>query len=75
MRVMMTVAGALVTLLVASHTVYADPGNGNGWGQGTGGGRGHNAPAPLLAAGIPAFVALGGGVAANRLWKKLARRS
>jgi hypothetical protein len=33
------------------------------------------APAPLLAAGIPAFLALGGGVTAHRLWRKFVRRS
>jgi len=36
---------------------------------------GHPAPAPLLAAGAPAFVALGGGVAVRRLWQKFGRRS
>lgn len=35
----------------------------------------HPAPAPLLAAGIPAFAALGGGAAAYRLWRKFGRRS
>jgi hypothetical protein len=35
----------------------------------------HAAPAPLLAAGIPAFAALGGGALAYRLWRKLGRRS
>ena len=33
------------------------------------------APAPLLAAGIPAFIALGGGVTARQMWRKFARRS
>ena len=35
----------------------------------------HSAPAPLLAAGIPAFVALGGGVAGRQLWRRFVRRS
>ena len=34
----------------------------------------HAAPAPLLAAGIPAFVALGGVVAFGKLRRKLSRR-
>jgi hypothetical protein len=34
----------------------------------------HAAPAPLLAAGIPAFAALGGGVAVRQLWRRFARR-
>jgi hypothetical protein len=33
----------------------------------------HPAPAPLLAAGIPAFAALGGGVAVRQLWRKFTR--
>jgi hypothetical protein len=33
----------------------------------------HPAPAPLLAAGIPAFVALGGGLTARKLWRKFRR--
>ncbi len=36
---------------------------------------GHAAPAPLLAAGIPAFAALGGGTIVHWLWRKFARRS
>lgn len=39
-----------------------------------GGGGSHPAPAPLLAAGIPAFAAAGGGVAVSRLCRKLRRR-
>lgn len=39
-----------------------------------GGGRGHPAPAPLLAAGIPAFVAVGGGVVMSRLYRKIRKR-
>jgi hypothetical protein len=41
---------------------------------GGGGGGGHPAPAPLLAAGIPAFVVIGGGLLASRLYKKFRRR-
>jgi len=64
------VAVVAVVLLMASHGAHATtlpcPTIGCG---------GHPAPAPLLAAGIPAFVALGGGVAARRLWQKFGRRS
>ena len=35
----------------------------------------HPAPAPLLAAGIPAFAALGGGVAVTRIVRRFRRRS
>jgi hypothetical protein len=38
------------------------------------GGGGHPAPAPLLAAGVPAFTAVGGGVLVSRLYRKLRRR-
>ena len=59
---------ASAALLAAPHRAGADPGNGNGIGQGIGGGRGHrSAPAPLLAAGIPAFLAIGGAAAFRRL--------
>jgi hypothetical protein len=76
-RLLTVAAGAIVVLSLASYGAHADPGNGNGWGQGVGGGQGHNnaAPAPLLAAGIPAFMLLGGGVAGRRLWRRFARRS
>jgi len=33
----------------------------------------HGAPAPLLAAGIPAFVALGGGAVFTRLLRRMRR--
>jgi len=57
---------ASATVLAAPHRAGADPGNGIG--QGIGGGRGHkSAPAPLLAAGIPAFLAIGGAAAIRRL--------
>ncbi len=39
-----------------------------------GGGHGHGAPAPLLAAGIPAFLALGGGAAMARLVRRRGKR-
>ncbi len=46
----------------------ADPGHGLGFGQGIGGGRDHRgAPAPLLAAGVPAFAAIGAAAALRRL--------
>ncbi len=38
-------------------------------------GGGNPAPAPLLAAGIPAFGALGGGVFFTRLYRKFKRRA
>jgi hypothetical protein len=34
----------------------------------------HPSPAPLFAAGIPAFLALGGGIAVQRLWRRFGRR-
>jgi hypothetical protein len=40
---------------------WAGDGFGGGWGGGFGGGHQHGAPAPLLAAGLPAFAAFGGG--------------
>jgi hypothetical protein len=42
---------------------------------GGGGGGGHPAPAPLLAAGVPAFIAIGGGLLAAKLYKKFRRRA
>jgi hypothetical protein len=39
------------------------------------GGGGHPAPAPLLAAGIPAFTALGGGVLVARVIRKFRARA
>lgn len=63
------VAVVAVVFLMTSHGAHATP-------CATAVGCGGNpAPAPLLAAGIPAFVALGGGVAARRLWQKFGRRS
>ncbi len=50
---------------------------GHGWQGGGwhGGGDDHHpAPAPLLAAGIPAFTALGGGILVARLRKRMKRR-
>jgi len=70
---MATVAGAALVILMASHGARAVPCL-SVVGLGCGGGH-HPAPAPLLAAGIPAFVALGGGVAVRRLWQKFGRRS
>jgi hypothetical protein len=37
--------------------------------------HGGGAPAPLLAAGIPAFVALGGGAAITRLVRRFRKRT
>ena len=57
---------ASAAMLSAPHAAGAA--RGNGIGQGIGGGRGnHGAPAPLLAAGIPAFVAIGGAIVFRRL--------
>lgn len=39
-----------------------------------GGGGTHPAPAPLLAAGIPAFTAVGGGLVVSRLYRRLRGR-
>jgi len=36
---------------------------------------GHPAPAPLLAAGLPAFAALGGGLFVSRLFRRRAAQS
>jgi hypothetical protein len=70
-------AVALVTLVVGGHVAFASDSSdieiclpflgciGLG-----GSGGGHPAPAPLLAAGIPAFTALGGGVLASRLFRR-----
>jgi hypothetical protein len=44
-------------------------------GGGHGGGGGNPAPAPLLAAGIPAFTALGGGVLVSRAMRKFKSRA
>jgi hypothetical protein len=57
---MTTIAWAAVLTLLATAGAYASP---------------VPAPAPLLAAGIPAFAAFGGGLAVRKLWRKLARRS
>jgi hypothetical protein len=65
---------ALGVVLVAAHAAFAgevcfpvlgcfDIGGG-------GGGGGNPAPAPFLAAGIPAFTALGGGVLISKLFRK-----
>jgi hypothetical protein len=68
---------AMAIVVVGAHAAFAG-GGGNNWlcqlfpflcgGQGQGGGN--PAPAPLLAAGIPAFVALGGGALVTRLFRK-----
>ena len=67
---------AAFTLLVGAQAAQANPGGGVDWGGGDGGGRGHTvaAPAPLLAAGIPAFAALGGFVAIGKLRRKFTRQ-
>jgi hypothetical protein len=65
---------ALAALVVGAHAAFADGGGEIcipflGCFGGSGGG-GHPAPAPLLAAGIPAFTALGGGVLVSRLVRR-----
>jgi len=69
-----------VFIFASVQTGSARPGHGGwgeghgGWGEGDGGGRGHNgAPAPLLAAGLPAFAALGAGAGIRFLVRR--RRS
>jgi hypothetical protein len=72
---------ALAVLLVSSHHAFAQAANDIeicilnwcvviGGGHHGGGGGGNPAPAPLLAAGIPAFTALGGGVLVSRIFRK-----
>ncbi len=51
--------GGLTMAVLAFHPAFATP----------------VAPAPLLAAGIPAFAALGGGVAVTKLVKRFRRKS
>ncbi len=54
---------------------FGDGGGDHGWHGWHGGGGGpHSAPAPLLAAGIPAFTALGGGILVARLRQRMKRR-
>jgi hypothetical protein len=63
------VASGFVTCVTAL-PAFADP-IGNFWG-GIGGffhGSPSGAPAPLLAAGIPAFIAVGGGALAMKLFR------
>ena len=76
---------ALVAVFVGAHSAFAQPhefcifgicfddGSDHGW-HGVGGGGPHSAPAPLLAAGIPAFTALGGGILVARVRKRMKRR-
>ena len=72
-RLMTAIAGAVVVLSLASYGAYADPGNGWDHGDRNGPRRDHPAPAPLLAAGIPAFALLGGGVAVRSLLRRFRR--
>jgi len=53
---------ALTVLLIGDHSALA-----NYWPP-------HPAPAPLLAAGIPAFAALGGGAVVARFARRFKRR-
>ena len=67
-----SLACAAFTLLIGAHSARAED-----WGLGDGGGRDHKiapAPAPLLAAGIPAFAALGGFVGLQKLRSRFRRR-
>ena len=66
---------ALAVALVSAHAAFAGeiciPFFGCiNFGGGGGGGGNNPAPAPLLAAGIPAFFALGGGVLVSKLFRK-----
>jgi hypothetical protein len=47
--------------------------NGNGQGQNGNGGGSHPAPAPLLAAGLPAFAIIGGGIGIRWTLRKFRR--
>ena len=69
MQVICLVAVAAVIFLLGTVGVYAAPAP-----CATAACVSH-APAPLLAAGIPAFAALGGGATVYGLWKKFIRRS
>jgi hypothetical protein len=76
------VAGVVLALLLVSATGAFAQGLDPGWcffgigpGCHTGGGGSSPAPAPLLAAGIPAFMALGGGVLVARLRRRSKTRS
>lgn len=67
---------ALVTAIVWAHAGFAKDCDGTlvfGFCIPGGGGGGQPAPAPLLAAGIPAFAALGGGALVARVFRKRKR--
>jgi hypothetical protein len=76
---------ALAVLVTASHAASAGGIVCTGWAAlldplcwlnpGNPGSKPNPAPAPLLAAGVPAFVALGGGVLVTRLRNKFRRRA
>lgn len=68
-QVMSTVVGAAIIIVLATVGAHATPGCPSTISCI------HRAPAPLLAAGIPAFLALGGGVAARQMWRRFVRRS
>jgi hypothetical protein len=57
--------GAAIYLVVIAGTAVANPPT---WSHA--GGNSHPAPAPLLAAGIPAFVAVGGAAAVRRFLRR-----
>jgi len=82
-RALVVVGIALVAVFLGAHSAFAQApefclcgicfgGGDHGW-RGGGGGP-HSAPAPLLAAGIPAFTALGGGILVARVRKRMQRR-
>jgi hypothetical protein len=60
LRLSLFAAVLTFALAVSIAPVRADPGNGNGWGQGDGGGKNHGAPGPLVGAGLPAVLLIGG---------------
>jgi hypothetical protein len=66
--VLTTLAGAAVALLATAMEAHAVPCSSVFCGS-------HAAPAPLLAAGVPAFIALGGGAVAHRVWRRVTQRS
>jgi hypothetical protein len=76
MKRYLVTAATFAFLILSASAVFAQNGqgqNGNGQGQN---GNGHNpAPAPLFAAGLPAFALIGGGLTIRRIWLKFRRAS
>jgi hypothetical protein len=64
------IAAAIALSMTFALPALAKPGNGNGWGQGEGGGRNHGAPGPLIGAGLPVLLVVGGAYWAVRRFRK-----